>query len=150
MRFVPLGDDIYEKVEKVAKSVGVSVQDVVTGLIRRYLDGYAKELEEMKRKIEPFRKLMEVFCNGGRAIRIKGTPIVVCKGGLFLKVKDLRRDVRKVIEEYDAKVVEECNEEGGVVGYFIVPKVGFNGETMEGWFINKGIPLLKKLAKVKF
>jgi len=45
-------------------------------------------------------------------------------------------------------VVEEYSESGELVGYSIVPNVGFNGKTMEGWFEEKGISLLRKLVTI--
>ena len=56
--------------------------------------------------------------------------------------------MKSIAEEHDARVVEEYSESGELVGYSIVPNVGFNGKTMDEWFKENGISLLRELAKI--
>ena len=56
--------------------------------------------------------------------------------------------LKSIAEEHDARVVEEYSESGELVGYSIVPNVGFNGKTMDEWFKERGIPLLRKLVTI--
>ena len=139
MRYVPLDEEIYAKLEKIARYKGVKVQE----LLKEVVVEYCKKFEK-----EKFRKLIEVFCSGKKSVKIKGTPITVMKGELFVKGEVDYEELKKIVKEHDAKVVEEVSESGELVGYSIVPNVGFNGKTMEEWFGEEGITLLKKLATI--
>jgi len=139
MRYVPLDEEIYAKLEKIARYKGVKVQE----LLKEVVVEYCKKFEK-----EKFRKLIEVFCSGKKSVKIKGTPITVMKGELFVKGEVDYEELKKIVKEHDAKVVEEVSESGELVGYSIVPNVGFNGKTMEEWFEEEGITLLKKLATI--
>ena len=139
MRYVPLDEELYAKLEKIARYKGVKVQE----LLKEVVVEYCKKFEK-----EKFRKLIEVFCSGKKSVKIKGTPITVMKGELFVKGEVDYEELKKIVKEHDAKVVEEVSESGELVGYSIVPNVGFNGKTMEEWFEEEGITLLKKLATI--
>jgi len=139
MRYVPLDEEIYAKLEKIAKYKGLNVQE----LLEKIVSEYCKKFEK-----EKFRKLIEVFCNGGKSVKIKGTPITVMRGELFVRGEVDYEVLKSIAEEHDARVVEEYSESGELVGYSIVPNVGFNGKTMDEWFKEKGISLLRELVTI--
>jgi len=139
MKYLPLDEEIYARLEKIARYKGLNVQE----LLKEIVSEYCKKFER-----EKFRKLIEVFCNGGKSVKIKGTPITVMRGELFLRGEVDYEELKRIAEEHDAKVVEEFSVSGELIGYSIVPNVGFNGKTMDEWFEEKGIPLLKKLATI--
>ena len=114
----------------------------VQELLKEIVAKYCRKFEEK------FRKLIEVFCNGGKSVKIKGTPITVMRGELFVRGEIDYEELKKIAEEHNAKVVEEFNENGELVGYSIVPNVGFNGITMDEWFEKEGISLLRKLVTI--
>jgi len=139
MRYIPVEEDVYEKLEKIAKSKGVKLHELVNEILSKY----CKKLEK-----DRFRKLEEVFCEGNKSVRIKGTPISVSRGEFFVKGDVDYELLKKFVEEHDARLVEETSESGDLLGYSIVPNVGFNGKTIEEWFEENGIPLLKKLVAI--
>ena len=139
MRYVPLDDEIYAKLEKIARYRGMKVQELLKEIVTEYCKKFEKE---------KFRKLIEVFCSGKKSVKIKGTPITVMKGELFVKGEVDYEELKKIAEEHDARVVEEYSESGELVGYSIVPNVGFNGKTMDEWFKEKGISLLRELVTI--
>ena len=139
MRYVPLDEEIYAKLEKIARYRGMKVQELLKEIVTEYCKKFEKE---------KFRKLIEVFCNGGKSVKIKGTPITVMRGELFVRGEVDYEVLRSIAEEHDARVVEEYSESGELVGYSIVPNVGFNGKTMDEWFKEKGISLLRKLVTI--
>jgi len=91
-------------------------------------------------------KLFETFCNGRKPIRIKRTPVTVLRGQFFVRGDVDYDKLKRLAEEHNAKVVEEYSETEELLGYAIVPNVGFNGRTMESWFKEEGISLLKRLV----
>jgi len=83
--------------------------------------------------MKAIEKLFETFCNGRKPIRIKGTPVTVLRGQFFVRGDVDYDKLKGLAEEHNAKVVEEYSET-------------VNGRTMESWFKEEGISLLKKLV----
>lgn len=102
-------------------------------------------MADKKRKFEILKKS---FLGEHRPIKFKGVPITVCKGEIFIGDDSKTGVISKIASEHNARIFYECDSDGRVVGISIVPNVGFNGETMEGWFDRNGIVILKKLAKL--
>lgn len=139
MRYVPLDDGLYSRLERVAKLQRKDVKCLLEKIVGEYCRNFERN---------EFGKLIETFCNGKKALRIKGTPVTVMRGELFVRKGVDYEELKKLAEDHDAKLVEEFSESGNLIGYSIIPNVGFNEKTMEGWLVEEGISLLKKLITI--
>jgi len=108
-------------------------------IVKKALSEATKPHERKKSLIEAVR---EAFLGNREPLTLKKVPIQISKGNIFVKgVEKLNIDLSK----FKAKVVEEPNERGEIVGVSIVPDIGFEDMSLEEWFDEYGSDLIKEL-----
>ena len=180
-RSITISETTYEKLKEIAKERGLSISKVVEQIVLEKepptisVDSIRKIIKEelryvlnndLKVLIEDIIKdvlaktikksqkrnfvdaIRDAFLGQSKPIKIKG-KIEVSKGQIFLTEK-----VDIDVSSYNATMVEEKDENGNVVGYAIVPRLGFNTASegideaqLEKWFDEYGVDLVKMLTK---
>jgi len=115
------------------------LESMLYNIVKKALSEATKPQERKKSFIEAVR---EAFLGNREPLTLKKVPIQVSKGNIFVKgVEKLNIDLSK----FKAKVVEEPNERGEIVGVSIVPDIGFEDMSLEEWFDEYGSDLIKEL-----
>lgn len=104
-----------------------------------------KALSETKQKKSFIEAVREAFLGEREPITLKKVPVHVSKGNIFVEgVTELDIDLSK----FKARIVEETNESGEIVGVSIVPDIGFEDISLEEWYDEYGSNLVRELVKV--
>ena len=115
------------------------LEGMLYNIVKKALSEATKPQERKKSLIEAVR---EAFLGNREPLTLKKVPIQVSKGNIFVKgVEKLNIDLSK----FKARVVEEPNERGEIVGLSIVPDIGFEDMSLEEWFDEYGSDLIKEL-----
>ena len=115
------------------------LEGMLYNIVKKALSEATKPQERKKSLIEAVR---EAFLGNREPLTLKKVPIQVSKGNIFVKgATELDMDLSK----FKAKVVEEPNERGEIVGLSIVPDIGFEDMSLEEWFDEYGSNLIKEL-----
>jgi len=114
-------------------------EGMLYNIVKKALSEATKPQERKKSLIEAVR---EAFLGNREPLTLKKVPIQVSKGNIFVKgVEKLNIDLSK----FKARIVEEPNERGEIVGVSIVPDIGFEDMSLEEWFDEYGSDLIKEL-----
>jgi len=115
------------------------LEGMLYNVVKKALSEATKPQERKKSLIEAVR---EAFLGNREPLTLKKVPIQVSKGNIFVKgVEKLNIDLSK----FKARIVEEPNERGEIVGLSIVPDIGFEDMSLEEWFDEYGSDLIKEL-----
>ena len=115
------------------------LESMLYNIVKKALSEATKPQERKKSLIEAVR---EAFLGNREPLTLKKVPIQVSKGNIFVKgVEKLNIDLSK----FKARIVEEPNERGEIVGVSIVPDIGFEDMSLEEWFDEYGSDLIKEL-----
>jgi len=130
---------IREIIDEVFSEKMKEFEGMLYNVVKKALSETTKPQERKKSLIETVR---EAFLGERKPIILKKTPIQVSKGNIFVKgVEKLNIDLSK----FKARIVEEPNERGEIVGVSIVPDIGFENTSLEEWFDEYGEELVKEL-----
>jgi len=177
-RAISISETTYEKLKELAEKRGLSIsktiEQIVLGIEPQVIDTNAikrivnevfsekmKELESMlynvvkkallettkpqERKKSFIEIVREAFLGNREPITLKKLPIQISKGNIFVEgVDKLNIDLSK----FKAKIVEEPNEKGEIVGVSIVPDIGFECMSLEDWFDEYGVEIIKTLSSI--
>ena len=152
---ITVREDIYNALSDMARSRGISIQKLLEELIS---GNYSDPLKRIESKIDKLIELVQgqkpkfkdaardAFLGIIEPVRAKG--IEVSKGQIFVKrLPDID------LSEFNATVVEEKDAAGNVVGYAIIPNLGFSNaaetpeDELEEWFNKYGLRLIKALLR---
>ena len=136
----------------IRETIKEELRDVLNNDLKALIEDIIKDVLSKAIKQSQKRSYIDVikdaFLGLTKPIKIKG-KIEVSKGQIFLMEK-----VDIDISTYNAKVIEEKDESGNIVGYIIVPNLGFNTASegiddtqLEIWFDKYGVDLIKMLTK---
>jgi len=133
-------EDVIRKIiNEVFSEKMKELESMLYNVVKKALSETTKPHERKKSFIEAVR---EAFLGNREPLTLKKVPIQVSKGNIFVKgVEKLNIDLSK----FKAKVVEEPNERGEIVGLSIVPDIGFEDMSLEEWFDEYGSDLIKEL-----
>ena len=130
---------VKEIVDEVFSEKMKELESMLYNIVKKALSETTKPQERKKSFIEAVR---EAFLGERKPIILKKVPIQISKGNIFVEdVTELDIDLSK----FKARVVEEPNERGEIVGLSIVPDIGFEDMSLEEWFDEYGINLIKEL-----
>ena len=114
-------------------------EGMLYNVVKKALSETTKPQERKKSFIEAVR---EAFLGNREPLTLKKVPIQISKGNIFVEdVTELDIDLSK----FKARVIEEPNEKGETIGLSIVPNIGFEDMSLEEWFDEYGINLIKEL-----
>ena len=133
-------EDVIRKIiNEVFSEKMKELEGMLYNVVKKALSEATKSHERKKSFIEAVR---EAFLGNREPLTLKKVPIQVSKGNIFVKgVEKLNIDLSK----FKARVVEEPNERGEIVGLSIVPDIGFENMSLEEWFDEYGSDLIKEL-----
>jgi len=130
---------VKEIVDEVFSEKMKELESMLYNIVKKALSETTKPQERKKSFIEAVR---EAFLGDREPLTLKKVPIQISKGNIFVEgVTELDIDLSK----FKARVVEEPNEKGETIGLSIVPDIGFENMSLEEWFDEYGINLIKEL-----
>jgi len=133
-----INEDVIEKIvsERISEVVSKAFKDLES-MLYNIVKKVILELSTKKKFIETIK---EAFLGKREPITLKKAPIEIRKGEIVFKTTE---KPEMDLSQFKAKLVENTNDEGMVIGYSIVPDIGFEDMSLEEWFDNYGSELLK-------
>jgi len=144
---------IDELVSGVGESIGFD-ENAIRKIVREEIFNALKDLEpmlyntvkkaisELKEKKKPIEVIREAFLGFREPLILKKLPIQVSKGNIFIETKE-KPNID--VSQFKAEIIVETNEKGEIIGYSIVPSIGFEDMSLEEWFDKYGAELFQVL-----
>jgi len=166
----------YQKLKKLSEETGKSISKVLEDLIsnsgevkgfdentiqkivHEEISNALKEIKAMlynmisesnkpeREKRKSIKALKEAFLGERSPIAMRKVPIQISKGNIFVEVKEEKPKID--LSKFKAEIVAETNEKGEIIGYSIIPNIGFENMSLEDWFDEYGAELIKELTSI--
>ena len=152
------GKKLSKIIDELVSGVGESTtfdENTIRKIVREEISNAFKDLEpmlyntvkkaisELKEKKKPIEVMREAFLGLREPLTLKKLPIQISKGNIFIETEE-KPNID--VSQFKAEVVVETNEKGEIIGYSIVPSIGFEDISLEEWFDKYGAELFKVLS----